>query len=57
MLYNKELKKVQTMADCMVCHFFDKKNKKCNGIDKCCYEYDPKTKTAFSQKTKLPIKI
>ena len=57
MLYNKELKKVQTNADCITCTYFDKKKKKCNGIGKNCFEYDEKTKTAIDTITKLPIKL
>lgn len=56
MLYNTELKKVQTNADCLRCPLFDKKKKKCNGIGKYCFEYDEKTKTIFDPLTKLPKK-
>ena len=34
-----------------------KKKKKCNGIGKCCFEFDPKTKTAIDPITKMPIKL
>jgi hypothetical protein len=57
MLYNKELKKVQSNSDCITCKYFDKNKKKCNGIGKNCFEYDLKTKTAIDPITKLPIKI
>lgn len=57
MLYNVELKKVKTSSDCITCLYFDKKLKKCNGLGKCCFEYDEKTKTVFDSVTKLPIKI
>lgn len=55
MLYNKDLKKVQTNADCLTCPLFDKKRKKCKGIGKICFEYDEKTRTAIDPITKLPI--
>ena len=57
MLYNKDLKKVQASSHCITCPHFDKKNKKCNGIGKNCFEYDPKTRTAIDPITKLPIKL
>ena len=57
MLYNKNLKKVQTMVDCQTCEMFDKKKKKCIGIGKICFEYDPKTRTCFEPITGLPIKF
>ena len=44
MLYNKQLNKVQTNADCLQCQYFDKKKKKCKGIGKNCFEFDPKNK-------------
>ena len=43
MLFNKNSHKVQASSDCITCPHFDKKNKKCNGIGKNCFEYDPKT--------------
>lgn len=57
MLWNKELTKVKTSVDCQTCCYFDKTLKKCNGIGKNCFEYDPKTKTCIDPITKLPIKI
>jgi len=57
MLYNKNLKKVQTKVDCQTCQYFDKKKKKCNGIGKMCFEYDEKTRTCFDPITRLPIKF
>lgn len=57
MLYNKNLRKVQTKVDCQTCQYFDKKKKKCNGIGKVCFEYDEKTRTCFDPITKLPIKF
>lgn len=57
MLYNKNLKRVQASSDCITCQHFDKKKKKCNGIGKNCFEYDPKTRTAIDPITKLPIKF
>jgi hypothetical protein len=57
MLYNIKLKKVKKSSDCITCLYFDKKKKKCNGIGKNCFEYDPKTRTAIDPITKLPIKF
>lgn len=57
MLYNQEKHKVQEMIDCEVCHHFDARLKKCNGIGKCCLEYDPVTNTAIDPITRLAIKI
>ena len=58
MLFNIEKKQIHQMTDCLSCPYFDKKKKKCmGGIGKVCFEYDPKTQTAFDPKTKLPIKF
>lgn len=57
MLYNKELDKIKTCADCITCKFFDKRTKICSGIGKNCFEFDPKTRTAIDPVTKLPIKL
>jgi len=57
MLYNKDLKAIQKMADCLTCKHFDKKEKKCGGIGKSCFEYDPISKTAIDPITHLPIKL
>jgi hypothetical protein len=57
MLYNIEQKKIKTALDCCSCSHFDKKTKKCNGINKVCFEYDEKTKTVIDGITKLPIKV
>lgn len=56
MLYNIEKKEVRTLKTCMNCKYLEK-NKKCNGIGKCCFEYDSKTKTIIDTITKMPIKI
>lgn len=57
MLYNNNLGKIKTSADCVACFYFDKKLKKCKGIGKCCFEFDEKTNTAIDPITKLPIKL
>ncbi len=58
MLYNKTEKRIQKMADCLTCPYFDKKIKSCNGgIGKTCFEYDPLSKTAIDPITQLPIKL
>ena len=41
----------------MTCPYFDKEKKKCNGLGKTCFEYDPKTKTVIDPITKLAIRI
>lgn len=57
MLFNKKLHKVQASSDCITCPYFEKKSKKCLGIGKNCFEYDPKTRVAIDPITKLPIKL
>jgi hypothetical protein len=57
MLYNKQLKKVMASSDCIACPHFDKQQKKCLGIGKNCFEYDPKIRVAIDPITKLPIKL
>lgn len=57
MLFNKELNKVQASSQCITCRYFDRKERKCNGLGKTCFEYDAKTKTAYDEVTKLPIKF
>lgn len=57
MLYNKDKKKVKTNVDCLTCIHYDKTKKKCNGIGKTCFEFDPKTRTVIDPITKMPIKL
>lgn len=57
MLYNKDLNKIKTNADCISCPLFDKRTKKCNGFGKICFEFDIKTRTIIDPITKLPIRI
>lgn len=56
MLYNTEKKKVQNITDCFSCKYFDKKLKRCSGINAVCYEYDNTTNTIIDGLTGLPIK-
>ena len=56
MLYNIEKKKVMRPTDCILCSHYDKKQKKCNGIGKACFEYDELTKTVIDGVTKLPLR-
>lgn len=56
MLFNVKNRKPQTNINCLTCPYFDKKNKKCKGIGKACFEYDEKTKTIYDPITHLPIK-
>ena len=55
MLYNINLKKTREITDCFSCHCFNAKTKRCEGIDKVCFEYDEATKTIIDGVTKLPI--
>lgn len=57
MLYNKDTAKLQTTVDCLTCQHFNRKQKKCEGLGKTCFPYDPLTKTAIDPLTKLPIKL
>ena len=56
MFYNIEKNKIQKSIDCQSCSYLNKKNKKCMGLGKCCFEYDEKTMTCIDPVTKLPIK-
>lgn len=38
MLYNKNLKRIKTSADCITCEHFDNKTKQCNGLNVTCFE-------------------
>ena len=55
MIYNLKEDKIQTKAQCLSCKYFEKKSGKCNGIGKCCFEYNPITKNLIDQTTKLPL--
>ena len=57
MLYNTALKKIKAVTDCPLCPHFDKRLKKCNGLNRVCFEYYPKTQTIIDGNTKLPRKI
>ena len=57
MLYNIETKEPRKSIDCFECPYFDKELKKCKGIGKRCFEYDPKTMTIIDPVTKLPLKL
>ena len=57
MLFNLKLNKVQASSQCITCPHFDKTQKKCFGIGKCCAEYDPKTRTVIDPVTKMPLKV
>lgn len=57
MIYNNNLKKIQASSQCITCEHFDKTKRQCFGIGKCCFEFDPKTRTAIDPITKLPIKL
>ena len=56
MLLNIETNKIHVNSDCLTCPYFDKKEKRCKGIGKRCFEYDPLTKRIFDPITHLPIK-
>lgn len=53
MLYNTKKNKINGTAFCLECEYFI--NKKCEGLGKCCFEYDPKTKVMIDPVTHLPI--
>ena len=36
---------------------FDSKLKKCNGLNKTCFEYDEKTNTIIDGVTKMPVQL
>ena len=57
MLYNTKLKRVKTVQDCPTCACFDKRLKKCNGLNRVCFEYDAKTQTIIDGNTKLPRNV
>lgn len=38
MLYNKNLKRIKTAADCISCEHFDNTTKQCNGLNVTCFE-------------------
>lgn len=57
MLYDIEKKKVHTDTDCLTCPHYDSNLLICNGLNKCCFEYDKATKTVIDGVTKLPLKI
>lgn len=38
MLYNKNLKRIKTSADCITCEHFDSTTKQCKGLDITCFE-------------------
>lgn len=54
MLFNTKKNQINGTVFCLECEYFI--NKKCEGLGKCCFEYDPKTKVIIDPVTKLPIK-
>ena len=56
MLYNRDKNRVRLETDCFTCPQFDSRLKRCTGLNKVCFEYDPKTRTIIDGKTKLPLK-
>lgn len=56
MLFNIEKKEIFSQAQCLTCSHYNKKLKKCEGLNKVCFEYDEKTKTIIDGVTKLPLK-
>lgn len=53
MLYNTKKNQINGTAFCLECEYFI--NKKCEGLGKRCFEYDPKTKVMIDPVTHLPI--
>lgn len=56
MLFNRKENRVRLETDCFTCPQFDRRLKRCNGINKVCFEYDEKTQTIIDGKLKLPLK-
>lgn len=56
-LYNVKLKREKKPTDCLACASWNARTKTCRGKNRVCFEYDPKTKTVYDGKTKLPIKV
>ena len=52
MIYNTKLKRVRTILDCANCAHFDQMTKTCKGLNKICFEYDPKTNLITDGRTK-----
>ena len=57
MLFNIEKQRQQINTDCLTCPYFDKEKKKCMGIGKLCFEFDPKTGTIYDPISHLPLKL
>lgn len=57
MLYNNKKKRLKTSMDCLDCIYFDKVEKRCNGLGKVCFLFDVKTNTAIDHITNLPINL
>ena len=57
MLFNFSKKKPKKATDCASCPYFDKRTKKCNGLNKNCFLYDKTTNTVIDGVTGLPLKI
>lgn len=52
MIYNTQLKKIKEITDCPTCPHFDGRTKTCKGLNKICFEYDPKTNLITDGRTK-----
>lgn len=57
MLYNSEKNRLKTSMDCLDCIYFDKGEKRCNGLGKVCFLFDEKTNTVIDHITNLPINL
>lgn len=51
-LFNTDKMKIHDETDCFTCEQFDKRLKKCNGLNKVCFEYDPDTNLITNSITK-----
>lgn len=54
MLFNTKKNQINGTAFCLECEYFI--NKKCEGLGKICYEYDPYTMKVLDPITHLPKK-
>lgn len=57
MLYNIELDKKQNYMDCWTCPYYNERMHQCEGLNKCCFEFDEKTQTCIDGVTRMPIRI
>ena len=57
MLYNIKEGKIQDITLCFYCPYFNKTDKKCEGLNTVCFEYDDTTKVIIDGTTGLPRRL